>query len=310
MLIQKGYSRFICETDSRGSTPVHYAAEWGAEQCLQFMLEALAIEWPDKVTSTVTALDERGFSAIHYACSTAEGRAILPLLIERGADPSIGSRHLGWTPLHYAVLENNIPAIEILLDKSLITTIDIDKADSNGNTPLHLAVWKNSARLVGILLEGNVGASSQGGIGLTPLQLGQEQRRYEAVQRLAGHSAKSGIPIIIQPVQTQEALLQANPAEARSFVTRRCEEQIPSTSPFYIKGAIGEARIPVVVSNPITGRRNQPIKSVTFSILSRGPAWISMGDKGKSCDRVRVPLWFAASVVKANQSSNLGTAFP
>lgn len=51
------------------------------------------------------------------------------------------------TPLHWAVLKNNIKAVQLLLEKSK-SIVNINLKDSNGLTPLNLATKNNQVEII------------------------------------------------------------------------------------------------------------------------------------------------------------------
>ncbi|KAI0228652.1 Ankyrin repeat domain-containing protein 27 [Lamellibrachia satsuma] len=88
----------------------------------------------ERSQATVNSRDERGFTALHLAC-TCGHMAMTEMLLERGSSVMATDYH-GSTPLHMACLKGHQRIALLLLhyDASVISCHDND-----GNTPLHMA---------------------------------------------------------------------------------------------------------------------------------------------------------------------------
>ena len=113
-----------------GDYPMEYAIYWSP---LPFLIELI------KAGAAVNYPDRSGFPCLIAALSTDRPNrlAVLTLLLDNGAD--VAQRGINdWTPLHYAVVQRDLPAVELLLeygaDPSLRTRID------DCTTPLEDAV--------------------------------------------------------------------------------------------------------------------------------------------------------------------------
>ena len=113
-----------------GDYPMEYAIYWSP---LHFIIELI------ESGADVNYPDRSGFPCLIAALSTDRPNrlAILTLLLDNGAD--VAQRGINdWTPLHYAVVQRDLPAVELLLeygaDPSLRTRID------DCTTPLEDAV--------------------------------------------------------------------------------------------------------------------------------------------------------------------------
>ncbi|TMW55167.1 hypothetical protein Poli38472_013929 [Pythium oligandrum] len=83
--------------------------------------------------------DEKGRTALHYACRYGAEIAVRTLVYEEATidDPDLEMR---WTPLHYAVMGGHDRIVERLLEKAPVRRITINRKDKHGVTPLMLVL--------------------------------------------------------------------------------------------------------------------------------------------------------------------------
>ena len=124
-----------------GDYPMEYAIYWSP---LPFLIELI------KAGAAVNYPDRSGFPCLIAALSTDRPNrlAVLTLLLDNGAD--VAQRGINdWTPLHYAVVQRDFPAVELLLeygaDPSLRTRID------DCTTPLEDAVSTGFAEAAALM---------------------------------------------------------------------------------------------------------------------------------------------------------------
>lgn len=88
----------------------------------------------------------------------------------------------GDTPLHLAIIKNNMDMIKVLLEND---SINVNLKNHQGNTPLHLAVMKDNASIIDELLKkDNIDVNLKNNSDNTPLQLMIQNRRHLLVDML------------------------------------------------------------------------------------------------------------------------------
>ncbi|ETI42921.1 hypothetical protein F442_11946 [Phytophthora nicotianae P10297] len=95
--------------------------------------------------------DEKGRTALHYACRHGAEGVVRTLLHEETTidDPDLEMR---WTPLHYAVMGGHEKIVQRLVEKAPVRRITINRKDKNGMTPLMLACGEDHAGVAKLLL--------------------------------------------------------------------------------------------------------------------------------------------------------------
>lgn len=107
--------------------------------------------------------EDRGILAI----CILEGRTDLALYLinETNIDLNQADRN-GYTPLHFAVQENNYSVVEALLQKEAV----IDPVDRFGNTPLYKCVTEHvSVNITNVLLEYGANVCIKNNFGYSPM---------------------------------------------------------------------------------------------------------------------------------------------
>lgn len=100
--------------------------------------------------------DDQGSTSLHEAAAAPKNSLeIAKLLIDKGALINAQDK-LGYTPLHEAIYTNNIPTIQLLLDKGANPALKhkLDAAEKAAiNTALHAAVISTSPKIVKMILD-------------------------------------------------------------------------------------------------------------------------------------------------------------
>jgi tetratricopeptide (TPR) repeat protein/serine/threonine protein kinase len=105
------------------------------------------------------------------------GSIISPESPQQGTINQEGESHN--TPLHQAVLQGDVTAVQAHLK-----TIDVNTPDNERNTALHLAVLQNNLALVKILVEAEASISVKNTIAITPLQLAIQKEDPQIIEAL------------------------------------------------------------------------------------------------------------------------------
>ncbi|KAF4343770.1 ankyrin repeat [Fusarium beomiforme] len=138
-LLQAGASYSI--RDKSGKLPIHVAAEQGHREIVRLLLEG-----PIKDFGTCE-LDKEGRSLLHYLVmwhSDSFIRQCLPIL-----QPQVSTKDSkGRTPLHFACIFGNEPAVSALLSIG----VSPDKRDGSSFTPLHYALMEGSVKCAQTLI--------------------------------------------------------------------------------------------------------------------------------------------------------------
>ncbi len=139
-----------------GSTPLHYACEFGREAVVSLLLENGA---------KVNVEDIFGNTPLHVA-SKEGNEDIVALLLENGADVNAKSSY-GWTPLHSASKKGHESIVSLLLEKGA----DVNAKDNGGETPLHEACYYGHENIVSFLLQNGANPTVTNYEGKTPVQI-------------------------------------------------------------------------------------------------------------------------------------------
>lgn len=106
----------------------------------------------------------RDLALIHFTVLKNMRRSLL-LLVDNGADINRRSRAKGFTPLHYAVIKNNLTLVKTLLKKGA----DPDSTDNIKATPLHYAATKGYYDIVVYLKKSGADTEKLDNKGYKPL---------------------------------------------------------------------------------------------------------------------------------------------
>jgi uncharacterized protein len=138
----------------------------------------------DREPELVRGWSVDGFTPLHLAAFFGRARAC-ELLLDRGADPAVVSRHefVKVTPLHSAVAREGAADVEtarVLLEHAA----PVNAGAEGGSTPLHSAAANGDRRAAELLLAHGADARMEREDGKTPLDLAREAGHNEVAQLL------------------------------------------------------------------------------------------------------------------------------
>ena len=180
--------------------------------------------WLDRDPAALQRADAQGAQPIHWAALFGN-RAVLELLVARGADPCAGSRlgtpllaaaygnHVetvqwlaaqgldpnapageAFPPLVAAIRRGSLPMIEVLLDVGASPRL----TDTMGNSPLLLATSAGFEPAVEVLLARGADVNQANDRARTPLDVARREGHGAIIALLEGRGAKGG-PILPAP---------------------------------------------------------------------------------------------------------------
>lgn len=183
------------EGDNSNETPLFYAAAGQAAAACRYLLSLpdVSVDHTNNTEQTCLMLT----SSRNYT-------NIMSILIEFGASV-FAQDNDGWTPLIYACNAGNADATTLLLDTD-IRCLEI--ISNSGQTPLHYAVADNSVECVNILLEYGADPLSENNDGSTPLEVTTDETDPQIVDILltaeaeALHNASTTLSLKLGAVRT------------------------------------------------------------------------------------------------------------
>jgi ankyrin repeat protein len=135
-----------------------------------------------------------------FLCNDPARTQIIAALIEANADVNVAGKSYGRTPLHNAVMSENLAAVKLLVDAGA----DVNAGDSVDNsTPLQSAVVRGNAAIADVLLASGADAELRNDHGFRPIDQinvlsdaaeiqavfrahgADDQRRRELIQQFA-----------------------------------------------------------------------------------------------------------------------------
>lgn len=200
LLVDRGAS-VVCRDSKNGRTPIHIAAELGAKEILEMLLQ--------KCPKGVDIKDGNRMTPLHFAAERGHHNCC-QILLRHGASP-LARNKLNETALHIAVRNCYKLTCEILLshehdlnnkdnngftplirittckkfdaEKVLLLLLerrpDLNATCPNGDTALHHAVKSGSQEKCRILVEAGVDCNVQNKNGMTPLHIAAKKKLPE-----------------------------------------------------------------------------------------------------------------------------------
>ncbi|WP_342273365.1 ankyrin repeat domain-containing protein [Spiroplasma endosymbiont of Acasis viretata] len=151
--------------------------------------DILSFKWLNenfKIDSNIE--DKETFCSPLYYAVNNNNIEIVKLLLENDAD--INEQDInGSTPLHWAIECNNIEIVKLLLENDA----DINEQDINGCAPLHWAIECNNIEIVKLLLENDADINAQEKSLATPLHLSIYTNNFDMIKLLLEKGADLNI---------------------------------------------------------------------------------------------------------------------
>ncbi|GAB6022752.1 hypothetical protein CHUAL_006847 [Chamberlinius hualienensis] len=137
-ILIKKYNANLHAINNNGCTPLHEAAISNSPKMVHFLLNNcssnMLLQFNNATSSNQETLNKH--------------KEIVKLIIQNYIGYATATD--GDTPLHMAVIRNNIKLIKILIDNY---DADVDSSNNDGRTPLHEAVINNNIAIVTMLIE-------------------------------------------------------------------------------------------------------------------------------------------------------------
>ncbi|GHM58610.1 MAG: hypothetical protein sL5_03570 [Candidatus Mesenet longicola] len=131
-------------------------------------------------SACINAKDELSNTLLHTAVLHGHYDIIGLLMSKMTITQANSKNHIGWTPLHRAVLLNDVIMVNALLELCLKTDI----ADTDGNLPIHLAAERDYVKIIELLCGDKNTIDKKNKYGLTPLHLAIQKECKDAVEAL------------------------------------------------------------------------------------------------------------------------------
>jgi len=159
--------------DSRGTTPLMYAAANGSIEAVRALIAAGA---------DVNAANDFGATALMWGITDADK---VRALVAAGADVRARSK-MGRTPLYLAAANDGSSAtVKLLLDRGA----DAAARDSQQSTPLMAAATANDLAGIRLLIEHGAKVNDADAFGMTPLMQAAANNNVKAVELLLARGA-------------------------------------------------------------------------------------------------------------------------
>ena len=171
--------------DNGGFTPLHYAAEGGHVNIIQYLITELGCG--------PTTPDNCGTLPIHIACLNGHLNATKFLIIKQKCNPNI-QNNKGYTPLHCATEGGHMNIIQCLF-----TELGCDPTipDNKGSLPLHIASLNGHLNVVKYFITKlRFDSNCRNETGSTPLHCATERGHMNIIQYLVTNVKSCDISVV------------------------------------------------------------------------------------------------------------------
>ncbi|CAN1316132.1 E3 ubiquitin-protein ligase KEG, partial [Linum perenne] len=152
-ILENGGCRSMAFVNSKNLTPLHLSVATWSVAVVRRWVEVAS---PDDIAEAINIPSPVGTALCMAASSKKdheiEGRQLVQILLEAGADPTSQDAPHGRTALHTASMANDVELVKIILDAG----VDVNIRNMHNTIPLHVALARGAKSCVGILL--NAGA--------------------------------------------------------------------------------------------------------------------------------------------------------
>ena len=166
----------ISSKDTIGITPLHFAADNGNKEMVEFLLANKA---------EVNAMDNLGETPLNCAALSGH-RNVAELLLASKADVNT-TNNFGWTPLQTAAYHGYKHVAELLLANQA----DVRATNNLGGTSLHLAAMKGHKDVAELLLANKAEVNAKDNYGGTPLHAAAGSGYKDVVELLLANRRAS-----------------------------------------------------------------------------------------------------------------------
>lgn len=140
--------------------------------------------------------------------------AAMDILLEKGANPNAYSYTMGVAPIHSAVHAGHVASLKKLLSLN----VDLNIKNKGGATPLELSIIRGNILIFDLLLNGAVNIEETSNIGLTPLYVAASYNRVDMVKSLVELGAKLEKPDDTGTTPLIASIMKQNPSVTRILV--------------------------------------------------------------------------------------------
>lgn len=169
LLIESGSNLY--SIDSSGFTPIERA-------CLNDKIDLFKIlyenYYSENKLKSINFGNKKYVSLTHLASTCSTGVNVLTYLANNTEKINSLCDHFNSSPLHFAILQKNINAVNLLLSKGAIVNIK----DYLGNTPLHYATEIGNINIIRSLINygGNINVKNNSGLSPYNIAMNQDHR--------------------------------------------------------------------------------------------------------------------------------------